>query len=136
MILIIKLIKESAFFAFTSLVANKLRTVLTLLGITIGIFAIISVFTAVDSLERQIRTSVASLGENVVYIQKWPWQFGGDYQWWRYASRPVPRLAELEQVQRRTYTVEASAFLASTSRTIEYLGTSIERLSVVGVSAD
>ncbi len=136
MILIIKLIKESAFFAFTSLVANKLRTVLTLLGITIGIFAIISVFTAVDSLERQIRTSVASLGENVVYIQKWPWQFGGDYQWWRYASRPVPRLAELEQVQRRTYTVEAAAFLASTSRTIEYLGTSIERLSVVGVSAD
>ena len=136
MILIIKLIKESAFFAFTSLAANKLRTVLTLLGITIGIFAIISVFTAVDSLERQIRTSVASLGENVVYIEKWPWQFGGDYQWWRYASRPVPRLGELEQVQRRTYSVEASAFMVFTSRTVEYLATNIERVSVIGVSAD
>jgi putative ABC transport system permease protein len=94
MILFIKLIKESAVFAAVSIVANKLRTLLTLSGITIGIFSIISVFSVVDSLERQIRTSIESLGDNVVYIAKWPWQFGGEYQWWRYVNRPSPKLSE------------------------------------------
>ncbi len=136
MILFIKLIKESAAFAISSVLANKLRTFLTLLGITIGIFAIISVFSVVDSLERQIRSSIASLGDNVVYIQKWPWNFDMDFQWWDYASRPVPQLTELDEIIRRSGTVEAAAFMASTSRRIDYLGTSADNVSVVGVSAD
>ncbi len=137
MILIIKLIKEGAMFAVNSVIANKLRTVLTLLGITIGIFAIISVFSVVDSIERQVRASIASLGENVVYIQKWPWGgFDGEYRWWDYVSRPVPQLSELDEIMRRSVTVEAAAFLASTSRRVEYLNTSISNASIVGVSAD
>ena len=51
----LNLIKESFLFARQSLVANKLRSFLSLLGITIGIFAIILVFTIVDSLENNIR---------------------------------------------------------------------------------
>ena len=136
MILFVKLLRESAAFAITSVVANKLRTVLTLLGITIGIFSIISVFSVVDSLERQIRTSIATLGDNVIYIQKWPWEFSTDFQWWEYAGRPVPELAEMEELQSRSQTVESSAFLASTSRRIDYLGATAENVSVVGVSAD
>ncbi len=136
MILLIKLIRESAIFAVTSVVANKLRTVLTLLGITIGIFSIISVFSVVDSLERQIRTSIAALGDDVIYIQKWPWEFNTDFQWWDYMGRPVPRLSELDELQTRSQTVEASAFLAATSRQVEYLGSSAGNVSVVGVSAD
>ena len=68
-----KILRESFLFAYHALVSNKLRTFLSLLGITIGIFAIISVFTVVDSLEKNVRSSVASLGDNVVFIQKWPW---------------------------------------------------------------
>lgn len=135
MILFIKLIKESALFAATSIVANKLRTILTLLGITIGIFSIISVFSVVDALERQVRTSIESLGNNVVYIEKWPWQFGGDYQWWRYMNRPVVKLNELNELQRRTYTVESSAFMATTQRTVEYQNTSIDNVTMMGVSS-
>ncbi|RLD82025.1 MAG: ABC transporter permease, partial [Bacteroidetes bacterium] len=67
------LLKESLYFAFNSLILNKLRTFLSLLGITIGIFAIISVFTVIDSLENSIRDSIAKLGDNVVYVDKWPW---------------------------------------------------------------
>ncbi|MFO7998196.1 MAG: ABC transporter permease [Bacteroidales bacterium] len=136
MILIIKLIKESAVFALTSILANRLRTILTLLGITIGIFSIISVFSVVDSLERQIRSSIEALGDNVVYVQKWPWQFGGDFQWWRYANRPVPHTRELDELLRRAHSVEAATFIASTSRTVEYLNTSIESVTIIGVSAD
>lgn len=124
-------------FAITSVLANKLRTMLTLLGITIGIFAIISVFSVVDSLERQIRNSISALGDNVVYIQKWPWGgFDGEYRWWDYMSRPVPQLSELDEIQRRAGSVEAAAFIVSTSRRVEYLTTSINSVTIVGVTAD
>ncbi len=137
MILFIKLIRESAMFAITSVLANKLRTMLTLLGITIGIFAIISVFSVVDSLERQIRNSIAALGDNVVYIQKWPWGgFDGVYHWWDYMGRPVPQLSELDEIQRRAGSVEAAAFIANTTRRVEYVNTSINNVTLVGVSAD
>lgn len=116
--------------------ANKLRTLLTLLGITIGIFAIISVFTVVDTLERQIRSSIASLGDNVIYVQKWPWAFGGDYPWWKYMNRPTPRLSEVDAIMRNTQTIEAAVFMASTQRTVEHLNSRIEQASIMAVSED
>jgi len=87
-----KLFIESFLFAFEALRVNKLRTILSLLGITIGIFAIISVFTVTDALERKIRTDVQSLGNNVIYVQKWPWtpEGGDEYPWWKYLNRPLP----------------------------------------------
>lgn len=116
--------------------ANKLRTLLTLLGITIGIFAIISVFTVVDTLERQIRSSIASLGDNVIYVQKWPWAFGGDYPWWKYMNRPTPRLSEVDAIMRNTQTIEAAVFIASTQRTVEHLNSRVEQASIMAVSED
>ena len=68
-----RLFMEALHFAWQAIVNNRLRTFLSLLGVTIGIVAIISVFTIVDALEKNVRDSVESLGENVVYIQKWPW---------------------------------------------------------------
>ncbi|PLX03581.1 MAG: ABC transporter, partial [Marinilabiliales bacterium] len=58
------------------------------MGVTIGIFAIISVFTVLDSIERNIKDSIASLGDDVVYVKKWPWEFEGEYKWWKYLNRP------------------------------------------------
>lgn len=91
---ILKQIKESFVFALNTVVVNKLRTALSLLGITIGIFAIITVFTIIDSLESNVRESIQSLGNDVVYIQKWPWGGAGEYPWWKYFKRPQPTLAE------------------------------------------
>ena len=90
---------EGFLFALDSLRSNKLRTFLSLLGITIGIFAIITVFTITDSLNRNIRSSIASLGENVVFVQKWPWAFGGDYPWWKYMNRPIVSVKEAEELR-------------------------------------
>jgi hypothetical protein len=103
--LLARLIFESFSFAYGSLTANKLRTFLSLLGITIGIFAIISVFTVIDSLERYIRNSLNSLGSNMVYIQKWPWtppEGETEYPWWRYLNRPVPDLDETFELEIRS----------------------------------
>jgi len=81
--------------------AAKLRTALSLLGITIGIFCIIAVLTVLDSMQANIRKEVSSLGSDVVYAGRWPWMDeGGKYEWWDYWRRPSMTPRELRAVQR------------------------------------
>lgn len=130
-----RIFKESFNFAIHALRVNLLRTILSLLGITIGIFTIISVFTVVDSLERSIRSSVQELGNNVVYIQKMPWGGGeGEYEWWKYFQRPNPGYREFEKLQKRTSTVEAMAFGFGLNRTLKHRLNSVENATVLPVS--
>jgi len=128
------LIKESFRFAIGSLTENKLRTFLSLLGITIGIFAIISVFTMVDSIKRNIDKSINKLGDNVIYVQKWPWTFSSDYPWWKYMNRPVTILEELNDVRERSKLAEVCAFLIQTNVTIKYGSNSAENVGISAVS--
>lgn len=132
--LFLRLFSESFRFAWISLVENKLRTFLSLLGITIGIFAIISVFTMVDSIRNNIDESISSLGDDVVYVQKWPWSFGSDYPWWKYMSRPVPTLDELKAIREKSQILTASAFLVEANVTFRYGSASAENVKISGVS--
>ncbi len=132
--MITTLIKESIVFAWQALVVNKLRTFLSLLGITIGIFSIITVFTIVDSLERNIRGSVQSLGENVVFVMKWPWTFGPDYPWWKYMNRPVPAYSELAELQRKIKSADAIGFRIGARKTLKRNNNTIENAIVSGWS--
>jgi putative ABC transport system permease protein len=106
----LKLFRESFLFAYDALRQNKLRTMLSLLGVTIGIFTIIAVFSAVDTLRNNLQNSVNKLGSNSVYIQKWPWIGGEDFPWWKYLQRPVPRLKDFDEVQRRSQTAGAVSY--------------------------
>ncbi len=87
--------------AFHELRANKLRTFLSLLGITIGIFCIIAVFTVLNSLEKNLQTSMSSLGSDVLYVGRWPWMAdeSGEYKWWEFWRRPSMSLTELQAVE-------------------------------------
>jgi len=133
---ILKMLKESFIVAWQAVVTNKLRTLLSLLGITIGIFAIISVFTIVDSLERNIRESVSSLGDDVMYIQKWPWSFGGEYRWWDFMKRPVPSYREYEAIRRQVQLAEAISFSVSTRRDVSYKANRAEDVVIFANSYD
>ena len=128
------LFKESVFFAINALVVNKLRTFLSLLGITIGIFAIITVFTVVDSLEQNLRKSVQSLGDDVVFIQKWPWAFDGEYPWWKYMNRPLPDYNELDEIIQQCNGAQSAAFLISSQITIKHKSNSIENVTIICAS--
>ncbi len=134
--MVFTLLKESIVFAWQALVSNKLRTFLSLLGITIGIFAIITVFTIVDSLERNIRGSVQSLGENVVFVMKWPWTFGPDYPWWKYMNRPVPVYSELAELQRKIKGADALGFRIGARKTLKQNNNTVENAIVSGWSFD
>jgi len=133
---VVKLIMESLVFAVKALVVNKVRTFLSLLGIAIGIFSIISVFTVFDSLENEIKTEINSLGNNILFIQKWPWSMGGEYAWWKYLNRPEATLKEMAELQKRSQTIEASAFLVGVSRNVYYQNNSMSDVQISGVSQD
>ena len=109
-------IKEALIMAWQSLRSNKLRTILTISGITIGIFSIIAVFTVIDSIKNQINTSIESLGSNTIFVQKWPWVFDADFPWWKYISRPNPSYREYLFLQNNAKTIEEIAYLASTQQ--------------------
>lgn len=85
---LVRQILESFRFAITALKSNLLRTILSLLGVTVGIFAIIAVLTMVDSLEKNIKDSLNFLGSSVIYVEKWPFNTDPDFAWWEYLRRP------------------------------------------------
>ncbi len=136
MFLFLRLLRESYLFAFQAIIVNKLRTILSLLGITIGIFAVITVFTIVDSMQLTIRKNIESLGNNTLFIQKWPWAFGGDYPWWKYMNRPEPKYTEMNEVLKRANGIESAAFMISTYKTIKHIDRSIDNIEVDCVSHD
>jgi putative ABC transport system permease protein len=133
-----KLFRESFLFAFDALRQNKLRTLLSLLGVTIGIFTMIAVFSAVDTLRNNLQQSVDKLGNNSVYIQKWPWVFGGDdFPWWKYMQRPDPSLREFALLQKRSVTAEAMSYeIGIDSRTIKYKSNTVQGAQINAVTQD
>ncbi len=131
----IQIFTEAIRFAWQAIVNNRLRTFLSLLGITIGIVAIISVFTIVDSLEKNVRDSVDSLGENVVYIQKWPWGIGGgEYKWWQYYKRPEVSFKEFKKIQDRSINANAVVFAFSGNRIVKNGNNTLENVEINGVT--
>jgi len=102
--------------AFQELRANKLRSFLSLLGITIGIFCIIAVLTVLDSMKNNIEKEVATLGSDVLYIDRWPWMDdGGEYKWWEYSRRPGITPADAKAVETQVPDVAFATICLSTS---------------------
>lgn len=132
-----RLLRESIALSFGALVTNRLRTTLSLLGITIGIFAIISVLTMVTSMELMVKDSVSTLGDDVVFIQKWPWpEAGVEYEWWSFWQRPEPELEEALELSNRLDKAEACAFIAEGNGTVEYLNSNVPNVRVQCISHD
>jgi len=132
----LRLIWESLIMAFQAVTVNRLRAMLSLLGITIGIFAIIAVFTIVDSLEVNIRESLNSLGSDVIYVEKWPWapEEGQEYAWWKYMNRPVPSFDEFEYIREHSKSAEQVCFISAVGRRIEYGNSNVDGANLFGVS--
>ncbi len=132
----LKLLRESYLFALHEIAMNRVRTLLSLLGITIGIFSVIAVFTIFDSMESSIRNSINSLGNDVLFVQKWPWAMSGDYPWWKYMNRPETTPDELKEIQRRSQASQAATYISGAGGTIKYRERSLENANVIMVSDD
>lgn len=136
--LTLRLIFESLGFAWRALKSNILRTVLSLLGVTIGIFSIIAVLTLVDSLEKNIRDSFDFLGSNVIYVGKFPWAGGGGRDWWKeYIKRPNPSYAEYKFLRANMKTSNSVAIYATAGGTTVKGGNNgISQITLKGADLD
>ncbi len=124
--LLSKVISESIRQAWAQLSGNKLRTFLSLLGISIGIFCIIGVLSAVDSLEDNLNGSLAKLGDDVVYIDKWPWKDNSS-DWWEFFQRPYPDYDDYQALKRDMQTASlVSYWTVPGSKALKYRNNSVE----------
>jgi putative ABC transport system permease protein len=113
---------------------NKLRTALSLIGISFGIFCIIGVLATVNSLEMNIQNEIKGLGANTIYIDKWDYSGGPDYPWWKYVNRPSPKFEEVSFIKERSSLTKNVAFNINNVGTVEYDNGSLQGVIVYGVT--
>ena len=121
-VMIFKLVLESISFAFGALKGDKFRTFLSLFGVSIGIFSIVTVFTAIDALKSNVESGLNSFGGSTVYVQQFPFAppEGEEYKWWEYMNRPTPKYEEYLFLKSNARTLDAAAFVVFTNRTLKY----------------
>jgi len=134
MIVYIRLLKESFGFAMNALRNNKLRTLLSLLGVTIGIFSIIAVLAAVDSLDRKIKKDLSSLDKNTIYLFKGT--FGpSEIPAWKREQFPQVKYDEYTYLKTSVSNTAQMGFQIFTKREIiKFESNSISDINIVPVS--
>ncbi len=134
MIIYLRVLKESFTFAINALRNNKLRTFLSLLGVTIGIFSIIAVLAAVDSLKKEIEGSISGLDNSTIYLGAF--SFGPtDVPQWKWQQFPPATYEEYQYLKRNMPDMEAISFTLNVSNeTIKYEDKSVENVAIGAVS--
>ncbi len=133
----LRILSEGAVQAWQQLVANKLRSFLSLLGVTIGIFCIIGVKSAVDSLEANIRGSMEKLGNDVIYIEKFSWGEDPGKNFWKWMRRPNFSFSEYEVLRERLQNAEMVGYWQYLgSKTVKWQSNSVERVFILGITED
>ena len=128
---------ESLIFAYQALRSNIMRTTLSLLGVSVGIFAIVAVFTAVDSLNKNIRSEIDSFaGSGVLYVGKWPWLMQNNYPWWKYLNRPEMKYSEFQFLKDNLKTAKAIAIIDNGRSASATRGSSSMDVNMTGASYD
>jgi putative ABC transport system permease protein len=125
---------ESTKIAWVALWANKMRAALTTFGIVIGIVSVTTMATLIDGINRSFESSLKMLGTNVLYIQKWPWSFGPEYNWWDFINRPEMEVRYAERLEELSTTAQAVSAIMYQSDILRYESKSVERAELRGVT--
>ncbi len=89
---------EAIRIAFSVIRAHKMRSVLTALGVIIGIIAVTLMGSAIGGIETGFDRSMAVLGEDILYVEKWPWGHVDD--WWNYRNRRTMDVRYADELNR------------------------------------
>jgi putative ABC transport system permease protein len=132
-----RILGEGAAQAWQQLMANKLRSFLSLLGVTIGIFCIIGVKSAVNSLEDNIRGSMSKLGNDVIYIEKFSWSEDPGLNYWKWMRRPNFSFAEYQALQENLDNADKVGFWQYLgNKTAKWKSSSVEQVPFLGITED
>ena len=113
---------------------NKTRSSLTTICIVIGIVSVTSMTTLIDGVNRSFESSLKMLGQNVVYVQKWPWGFGGEYKWWDYINRPDMEVQYAREIEDGNRLVEAASASSYRNRNVRYKDKSTGNVTIEGAT--
>src|ERR1700733_14419313 len=116
--------------------SNKLRTFLSLLGITFGIFCIISVLSTISSMQRAVNSDLKAMGNRTIYIDKWQYGGGSDYPWWKYIKRPFPKYEEAKLIRLKVPDAARISFGIETSANVDFGDNTLTGVSYYGNSED
>ena len=125
---------EGSKIALSALWANKVRALLTTTCIVIGIVSVTAMNTITDGVDRSFEDSMDMLGRNVVFVEKWPWGFGGEYKWWEYRNRREMRLEYVDRLRELVPSASAVAASASRSTGIRFQDRSADNAQLEGVT--
>lgn len=136
MLLYLRLLKESFAFAMNALRNNKLRTMLSLLGVTVGIFSIIAVMAAVDSLDKKIKADLSTLDKNTIYLTSQ--SFGpSDIPRWKREQFPNVKYEEYQYLKSSLSNVENTCFQYFTgTQSIKFESKTVSNVNMVGVTSE
>lgn len=134
MLLYLRLLRESFTFAMNALRNNKLRTFLSLLGVTIGIFSIIAVLAAVDSLDRKIKQDLSSVDKNTMYLKRF--SFGpSEIPRWKREQFPNVKYDEYQYLKDAVSSIDQIAYQIFTkAETVKQEDKSASNVNVIPVS--
>src|SRR4051812_10778363 len=136
MLRVIYIVWNSFKMALQELKNNKLRTFLSLFGITIGIFCIIGVLATVESLQSKVQADIKSLGTNTIYIDKWQYGNDTDYPWWKYVKRPYPKFYEMEAIKLRTSLASSVCYTIDANTSLEQGDNVLNGINIFGITED
>jgi putative ABC transport system permease protein len=136
MIKVLTILWNSFKMAIGELKANKLRTFLSLFGITIGIFCIIGVLATIDSLQSKIKSDLSSFGNNSVYIDKWDYSGGPEYPWWKFVKRPSMKIEEMDFVKKKSTLASNMAFVMQTQESFSYEDNVLKGVNMYGITPE
>lgn len=118
-----------------ALATNKTRASLTAICIVIGIVSVTTMSTTIDGIDRSFESSMQMLGQNVIYVQKWPWGLGsGEYKWWEYRNRRDLKLEYTEQLEESSRYLEAVSASAFRSENVRYKDKSANGVIIQGAT--
>lgn len=126
---------EGLLIALRAIRVNKMRAILTTLGIVIGITSVTAMATVISGIEEQFEQDMASLGADVLYVEKWPWATGPGFQWWNYVNRPRINADLADDIQQRARLVRATVPVVDTRASVRSGQESISGVQVNGVTA-
>jgi putative ABC transport system permease protein len=137
MLKLLNILWNSFKMSYQELKNNKLRSFLSLLGITFGIFCIIGVLATVNSLETKVQGDIKNLGSNSIYIDKWQYAGGGpDYPWWKFVKRPVVKYDELDFIKTKSSLASNVAFVAKTAGKTSYEDNILSNITLYATTED
>jgi len=127
-------VKEGLLIALRAIRANKMRSVLTTLGIVIGIVSVTLMATAIEGVNRAFEKSASAFGSKVLYIQKFPWASGDD--WWKYRNRRNMKVEYAKYISEHSTTVDAVSPSVGTMRDVHSGSRVVSGAFVSGTNSD